>query len=163
MYDCFNIYEETSNAICKFTVLWNYFESYVYGKECNPKNIFMGHEVVDNYDREKCKKLIKNVKTTVLDYAEGANVFDRLIPSNRYGEIGGNRKNIVISFFQINNETEDDANTFIAIEYVIYRIRCNLFHGLKSPYLLNDQIKLFNAINDYLDYMINYFAPCQNH
>ena len=34
---------------------------------------------------------------------------------------------------------------------VIYRIRNNLMHGLKCIEQLNDQIKLFEAVNDVLE------------
>lgn len=161
MYESFGINEETTRAICKFTVLWNYFESHIYGKECNPKKIFSGHRVSNLYVTENCTYLIANVKSTVLEYARGAHVLDRLIPKNRIGELNGNRRDIVMTFFQSKNTTVD-ANTFIAIEYVLYRIRCNLFHGTKSPYFLNDQIHLFNAINEYLDYMVTFFEPYQD-
>lgn len=140
--------ERTIIEIGKFTILWNCFENYYCHNNCSLSKIrTVSSRITINSEQQKAfVEVIKKRRGILVQ-----NI-------NEYVEIGlhpGNArpsqesdKQLMKSFIEQNG---DDLECGCLL--IIYRLRNNLMHGLKSPEELNGQIELFQVINDILEHI----------
>lgn len=140
-----NFKEETVLEIGKFAVLWNIFENEKCQNDCDNSHLI---ELANGYEASK------DWKNFAAELQERAKLNDT--DSNNYVDnelfIGRGRrekleiKNRVKEFIN-SNGSQNLAGGLVAI----YRIRNNMFHGLKDRSSLDNQIDLFKAINTVLE------------
>lgn len=144
----YNFNEETVIEIGKFAILWNIFENTKCDKDCNSSKL--KHLVIDQKTNEFWKRLsliFKNRvivnKTDTFGYAE-----NKLSLGNK---LTTEQKEKVIAFI----ESKGKECLFGGL-IAIYRIRNNMFHGLKDWTNLDNQINLFKGINEFLAQAIQF-------
>lgn len=146
---CFNIKNidsETLATIGKFTILWHQFEKEYF-------NNYFKYEKIDNVIKSKnlhitTDKLVKLKEKVISRYIDRT----RSYGCEKNAHIKKGLKEEIDKFTDSNTPP-----TFLSTICVIYRIRCNLCHGLKDVKDLNNQKDLFEAINDiFLNIEIQY-------
>ena len=130
----------------KFAILWNCFERFQCDKMCSSERIRTIAPVL-HIDKEKQSAL-----AAVLN--KRRSWFGQIIPE--YVETGlyptGARSSsekdcaLMVDFME-----QKGGNLNSGCLLAIYRIRNNLMHGLKMVEQLNDQLELFQAVNDVLE------------
>lgn len=134
---------ETQETVAGFTTMWNFFESTLCG---NRASIAAFERVLESFRPEDM------TQTTSQKLAECL-VFWRM----RYGTPGGFSENFHGLNFRagdrkphveavLSSEGGQPEDQLLALMIIVYRLRNNLFHGLKSLEMLNDQVhNLTNA------------------
>jgi hypothetical protein len=129
---------EAYNTVASLTVLWNYFEAAFCNSSASPHclsrladwpgSVPLSGELV------ACLDYWKNRYVT----SAGTNsVFDGL--NFRRGDQGARVKDVLLG-----NEL-DPKSQFFALLMIVYRLRNNLFHGLKTVDMLNSQVENLTA------------------
>ena len=137
---------ETVLAIGKFSILWSEFEKKNLNNNCTPKKLIEEGEKHKTSDawREFAKKIQGRA-----DYYEGLDiefyVEYSLWPESAH-RMQDEHMKLITEFIKSDGE-ESTSGGFLAI----YRIRNNLLHGLKELEQLDNQIELFNAMNNILE------------
>lgn len=132
-----NIDSKTLITIGKFTILWHQFEK----------------EYCDNHFSVRKFSDVINSKNLYVEPNKMTNLWNivnsRYIDRNKpYGREDDSDEKKQLEK-EINNFTNSCGSpTLLPTICVIYRIRCNLCHGLKDIKDLNNQRDLFEAIND---------------
>lgn len=132
--------------IGKFAISWNCFERFYCDNLCSPAKI-----------REKANDiLIEDGKQSILASVLNERrswynqiTFDYVATGLHPGNAGNSTQSDMICMQNFMDQTGDDLNCGCLL--VIYRIRNNLMHGLKMVEELNNQLKLFNAVNGVLE------------
>ncbi|MBI6799079.1 hypothetical protein KDL21_01925 [Pseudomonas syringae pv. syringae] len=126
---------ETQHSIADFTTMWNFFE----GNLCrNEGNVPAFESVADRYrpSAEQHQKVCGCLAFWRSRYTSEEGIlprFDRLEFRAR------DRRPMVESVLLGQNDEPRDV--LLAMLIIIYRLRNNLFHGLKSLEILNDQVE----------------------
>lgn len=172
--------KEIIEELGKFSLLWAQFELEYCGNNCSDK-LFLNdkefekflqnvnnQEKKDKYtlSREKflglCnfkldfKSLIENLIAELLKYLKKTRktitpefIHEKLYSSNftsYYSQVD----NIIC------NNINDNRELFLGGLLIIFRLRNNLFHGLKDCYSIDKQMEIFKSCNRFLDYLLNY-------
>lgn len=134
--------KETVLEIGKFAILWNIFEKEKCQNDFNIErlSVFIFSKIAELY-WVKLSKVFQNRVDTYDD-----NV-DNYINSKL--SIGRGLKDIEKEYVKEFINTEGQ-NSLIGGLIAIYRIRNNMYHGLKDVSCLNAQIDLFKGINEFL-------------
>ena len=136
------INDELVKEVGKFTILWANFEEKYCNTRCSPEKILkLDYLTVEN------KQFLKNLAECLLgrfDLSEEEFIGYNLIP-----EKADKPKKDVIE--KINDYIILERYSVEGALLLIYRVRNNLMHGLKSCSDLDGQIDLFKAINDILE------------
>lgn len=134
--------------IGKFAILWNWFEGEFCDNKCNYKRL---------------ETVIKNVRIDFQKQKELADVFEVrkymfMQITEEYVDTGLYPNNAKRSW---TDEEERKAmeefidqqgdNIALGCLMTIYRIRCNMMHGLKEVKQLDNQYELFKAVNGVLE------------
>lgn len=136
----FELKEETVLAIGKFTVLWNIFENERFGNHCTV---------------EKLEKLNLGTSKEWQELAQVLNKRQKL-----WGVTQENYVGTKLRTKGLNSAKIEKIKTFLQSEgqqsiegglFILYRIRNNMFHGLKEWQMLDSQTELFNAVNKALE------------
>jgi hypothetical protein len=139
---------ESKNAIMYFALLWSLFES----KFCNER---ASAEAICNKCQAIEESLNNNIFNVFLDYFK-----------NRYvTEEGFNEKFDALNFRRhdkkalvervLKSETNNTIDIASALLIIVYRLRNNLFHGLKWQYNIQGQYSNFDISNQLLIKMIS--------
>jgi len=133
------------NAITDFTFLWSLFEGRLLSESCSVAKLL---SLVDSIEARAA------VRHDAFDaasshfrqrYFDGENftvAFEGLHLRRN------DRQDVVESFLR--NSPENKATTLKGLLIIIYRLRNNLFHGLKWSYGIADQLKNFSHANSVL-------------
>lgn len=135
-----NLQEETMLAIGKFAVLWNIFEREKCKNYCTASKI----EKLTFTTSDKWQQLAEVLKQRQeqFDLTEGQYIARKL----RQQGLNPERIEKIKNFLQSNGREDIVGGLF-----AIYRIRNNMFHGLKEWQMLDSQVELFNAVNKVLE------------
>lgn len=144
----FELKDQTVMEIGKFAILWNGFEGEFCDNKCNYKRL---------------ETVIKNVRIDFQKQKELADVFEVrkymfMQITEEYVDTGLHPNNAKRTW---TDEEERKAmeefidqqgdNIALGCLMTIYRIRCNMMHGLKEIKQLDDQYELFKAVNGVLE------------
>ena len=134
-----NLLPETLKAVENFTLMWNLFEDLLCPN--NNANIPALERLSSQIPNiEKNKQAIAPVFTYYKDrYCSGSG-FNTLFVGLNFRS--GNRREHVER--ALRSDGHDFQSTIFAVMIILYRIRNNLFHGLKSIDTLNDQATNLN-------------------
>lgn len=148
-----DINEKTILEIGRFTILWNIFEDIKCDCNCTYEKIKNAVNSVNNYTpfrelRKEFENRAEMSRCCISDY-----VRTRLYPDDVRARIHGQATNDymprVIEFLNSDGESVYDGALL-----AVWRIRNNMFHGLKSHQELNAQVELFKAMSAVLDEVI---------
>lgn len=132
--------------IGRFSILWNCFERFNCDNACNPakiKNIYQNIKIDKNKEVELAKVL--NERRSWFGQIISEYVETGMYPNNARQ----NKEEDRLLMEKYMEQKEEDLRCGCLL--VIYRIRNNLMHGLKCIEQLNNQLKLFEAINGVLE------------
>lgn len=136
----YDLREETVLAIGKFAILWNIFESQKFENDCTVNKI----EKLKLNKSEQWQRLAEVLKRRQEQFGltEGQYIARKL----RQKGLNSERIEKINKFLQSGGKTNIVGGLF-----AIYRIRNNMFHGLKDYQMLNEQKELFDAVNNVLE------------
>ena len=133
--------------IGKFTILWNIFEKEKCQNHCSHSKLV---QLVSNITSDKNWEFLANTLKRRA-YLTGGNIHIYIDKGLSMGD-GISRPEVKQQIIDFINS--DGRNSLAGGLHAIYRIRNNLFHGLKSWTDLDSQIELFMGLNDFLTYAI---------
>lgn len=135
-----DLHKETVLAVGKFAILWNIFEREKCGNHCTTSKI---EELTFNTS-DKWQRLAEVLKRRQeqFDLTEGQYIARKL----RQRGLNSEQIEKIKRFLQSNGQEDVIGGLF-----AIYRIRNNMFHGLKEYQMLNTQKELFDAVNNVLE------------
>ena len=142
----YNLSEEIVREIGRFAILWNCFENTFLRCECSAgqiRNQYVNIYIDKSSQVEFAKALnnrLRNFHISVQEYVD-----DRLHPALADPSNPANKQ--AMKDF-IEQRGEDNR---LGCLLIIYRLRCNMMHGLKEIYDLNNQLELFSTMNDVLE------------
>ena len=131
-----NLDDKLVIEIGRFSILWNCFERFQCNNACNPTKIKLVSQNI-KIDKNKRRSWFGQV---ISEYVETG-----LYPGNARQ----NQEEDRLLMEKFMEQKEEDVKCGCLL--VIYRIRNNLMHGLKCIEQLNDQLKLFEAVNGVLE------------
>jgi len=119
--------EDTLKFVGIFLVYWNLFEDKFFDKGCNKSKI---EKLLTNPRKLREISVNEGVKSTFKYFKERYCDSDLFKKLNNNLEVGAEIKNI--------NEKEEeelsDIEILVYLIYIVFRFRCNMFHGNKKPY-----------------------------
>jgi len=136
-----NLNAEQLDVIKDFTLLWNIYEN----------RIFDTHFSIDELERKvRNSRFEIDEFEAILTYFQNRYV-DGLSTNDRFGYLNFRRndRQDLVEGVLLGNVT-DNANKIIALGIIVYRLRNNLFHGVKNFEHLNGQVDNFTNANEYL-------------
>lgn len=135
-----DLHKETVLAVGKFAILWNIFEREKCRNHCTTSKI---EELTFNTS-DKWQRLAEVLKRRQeqFDLTEGQYIAGKL----RQRGLNSEQIEKIKRFLQSNGQEDVIGGLF-----AIYRIRNNMFHGLKEHQMLNTQKELFDAVNNVLE------------
>ncbi len=137
IYNNLYIKTETVLEIGKFVILWNIFEKNKCNTRCtNQKLINIGQRYKTTPQWQQFAKVMKN-RACLLDCTIQQYVETKL-------SLGDGTKYADAIMHFINSDGKESIYGGL---FAIYRIRNNMFHGLKERNDLDNQINLFISIN----------------
>lgn len=136
----FELKEETVLAIGKFAVLWNILEREKCENHCTASKI--ENLTLNPSDEWKQLAEVLQRRQEQFNLTEGQYIARKL----RQQGLTPERVKKIKDFLQSGGETNIVGGLF-----AIYRIRNNMFHGLKEWQMLDSQTELFNAVNKALE------------
>ena len=133
----FELKNKTVLEIGKFAILWNWFEKEFCENNCNYSRLKNASENV----RIDSKKQYMFMQVTE-EYVDTG-----LYPDNaRRTRTDAEERKVMEDFID-----QKEGDTTLGCLMTIYRIRCNMMHGLKIVEQLDDQYELFKAVNGVLE------------
>ena len=144
----FELKDETVLEIGKFAVLWNWFEKTFCNNNCNYNRLKESIEFI-KIDETKQKRLAEvfDVRKYMFMQITEDYVNTGLYPDNaRRSKTDKEERKAMEDFI---NQSGDEVA--LGCLMTIYRIRCNMMHGLKIVEQLDDQYELFKAVNGVLE------------
>ena len=149
-----NINNETILEIGKFAILWNVFENTKCSYNCTCAKIIDMEKSIEHLDKEPFERFATELKSRAIKIGRNIETYvnKNVYPSNGARITQTDKTNYipaVIDFIDSDGKKKL-AGAFLAI----YRIRNNMFHGLKGYSELDDQIDLFKAMNAILEEVI---------
>ena len=149
-----NIENETIFEVGRFAILWNVFENTKCNNKCTCAKIVNMEKSIKNSDKEPFERFATELKNRANKIGRTVDKYvnNNVFPINGAIISATDRTNYmpaVIEFIDSSGEN-NLAGAFLAI----YRIRNNMFHGLKGHSALDDQIDLFKAMNAVLEEVI---------
>ena len=139
IHNC-SLQQDTVLSIGKFAIFWNIFESKKFENDCTINKI----EKLKLNKSEQWQHLAEVLKQRQeqFDLTEGQYIARKL---RRQG-LNNERIEKIKNFLQSNGQEDIVGGLF-----AIYRIRNNMFHGLKDCQMLDGQKELFDAVNNVLE------------
>jgi hypothetical protein len=136
---------EQVQCITSFSLLWNLFE----GHYCNQRASIRAFEAIVMRIAEKGILSLNDFNQHII-YFKSRYVTGEQLNSLFHGLCfrPNDRKELVESILLgKNNDTKD---IILSLIIIVYRLRNNLFHGIKSLYEINGQVDNFNNANGIL-------------
>lgn len=133
---------KTLESIGTFSVEWAVFEDSYFGRHCSLSAI-MERISKDTILSGELMSVCEQFRDVLIQYAGGneSEVISRL----KFRSSERNAKKAVADW------VHNDKCTYAAPIAVIYRIRCNMFHGEKMVYMLDGQQELFDMASRVID------------
>ena len=133
---------KTLESIGTFSVEWAVFEDSYFGRHCSLSAI-MERISKDTILSGELMSVCEQFRGVLIQYAGGneSEVISRL----KFRSSERNGKKAVADW------VHNDKCTYAAPIAVIYRIRCNMFHGEKMVYMLDGQQELFDMASRVID------------
>lgn len=144
----FELKNKTVLEIGKFAILWNWFEKEFCENNCNYSRLKDAFENV-RIDSKKQKELadVFEVRKYMFMQVTEEYVDTGLYPDNaRRTRTDAEERKVMEDFID-----QKEGDTTLGCLMTIYRIRCNMMHGLKIVEQLDDQYELFKAVNGVLE------------
>ena len=144
----FELKNKTVLEIGKFAILWNWFEKEFCENNCNYSRLKNASENV-RIDSKKQKELadVFEVRKYMFMQVTEEYVDTGLYPDNaRMTRTDAEERKVMEDFID-----QKEGDTTLGCLMTIYRIRCNMMHGLKIVEQLDDQYELFKAVNGVLE------------
>ena len=135
--------QDTVIEIGKFAILWNLFENNKCGNDCQPSTL------IEIGNRQDISEAFRLFASALKNRAELFNMDNSGYVQNHLSMGRGltsEQKELVVSF--MNSEGMNNAAGGLL---AMYRIRNNMFHGLKEWSDLDSQIELFASMNKVLE------------
>jgi len=149
-YLCISLHTGNNDAFWDFVILWNLFESRLFGSGYSPKKI-----------TALSLKVPSEVIQKTLFYFKGRYVEKGLL--NRRYELlrlrGETDKQPLVEDVLLGKQTAEDAQ-IEAIIIIIGRYRNNLFHGLKEISSIDLQKENFDIANEFLMTVLECNTKC---
>ena len=145
---------QTKNLILDFTILWNLVE-------CNIFNESFTNNYKNNIECDSCARRMATLHKDKIIY-----IFTLLDEYNlkhiclemQFEAYGFNNSHLFYpEFSEIYNSDDLTERTKLLI-YYCYRVRCNLFHGIKEVNELNNQNLLFFALNELMSVILKEYG-----
>ena len=133
---------ELTTMVGKLTILWAHLEDEHYKRNCSAKDIVRKQNLRNLTENTPLYGLANALKRELI-FLSGDNVNTAIANLNCRNQ---DLKDIIYSWLSIDGQVIDTR----AVIGVIYRLRCNMFHGEKSIYSLHYQAQLFNSAIDFL-------------
>jgi hypothetical protein len=142
----YNVDDRMVTELGRFAILWNLFEHSQCENSCNPKIIreIAPHLYIDNAAQTKLARVL-NERCDRFGQDISEYVDSGMYPRNAK-KATAEDKELMEAFLE---QRQGDLRCGCLL--VIARLRNNLMHGLKCVEELNDQYKLFCAVNDVLE------------
>ena len=172
--------KEIVEELGKFSLLWAQFELEYCANNCFDKLFFNdvefekfllnvnGQEKKNNYIflRENflklfnfntnLKPLIKNIISALLKYLHKTK--ETITPEFIHEKLYSN--SFTAYYPQVDNiicnNINDNQELLLGGLLIVFRLRNNLFHGLKDCYTIDKQIEIFKSCNRFLDFLLNH-------
>ena len=144
----FELKDQTVLEIGKFAILWNWFEKEFCENNCNYSRLENASKNV-RIDSQKQKELadVFEVRKYMFMQVTEEYVDTGLYPDNaKRTKIDAEERKVMEDFID-----QKEGDTTWGCLMTIYRIRCNMMHGLKIVEQLDDQYELFKAVNGVLE------------
>jgi len=136
--------------IGKFCVLWSIFENDKCDNDCNIEKLLSLENSISDIDPDKITRLAISLQGRVDMSLRGEELVGYIVEPEKAKRKMPAEKRTKMGQFLASDGQESLAGCLIAI----YRIRNNMFHGLKRLESLNSQIELFRAMNGVLEELI---------
>ena len=141
-----NLDDKLVIEIGRFSILWNCFERFQCDNACNPTKIkLISQNIKIDKNKEVQLAQVLNERRSWFGQVISEYVEMGLYPGNARQ----NQEEDRLLMEKFMEQKEEDVRCGCLL--VIYRIRNNLMHGLKCIEQLNDQLKLFEAVNGVLE------------
>lgn len=138
--------EAERTAIRDFSLLWSLFEGTVLATRANAGRIMEAVNGLREADRLQLEPFEDAIGHFRGRYYDGQN-FTPAFDQHLHFRNGDNRP-LAEAF--VCGQTEDEAEILSGLLIVIYRLRNNLFHGMKWVYGIRDQLDNFRHANESL-------------
>lgn len=144
--------EDTITTLGKFAILWNMFENEKFDKYCTKDKI--KNKTYDITINNDIILFMSNLKMALINYlttpklSQKSQVVKMFYDNNDINVI----ENHVYEY--LNDKPLSDEDKLQGCLFVCLRLRNNLFHGIKDKYSLDDQVKIFKALNNLLEYIV---------
>lgn len=134
LHDGVNLDAECLHAVQNFTLMWNLFESLLCG---NHANIPAFERIVTRQEFKEIPPFLLNLFSYFRSRYVSHGKITHLLEMLRF------RRNDRRDFVEkvLKQESSSPAEIVLSLMIIIYRLRNNLFHGLKSASSLNNQTK----------------------
>ena len=136
--------EDTKKLILDYTILWNMVEHQVYNDSFN-KNEKTDNCINELLMREDINEKVEYIWNLFYEYNSKYNSVEEFYISFNFQNSHINLDEI--SMLYNSTSIEDKIRLLI---YSCYRVRCNLFHGPKNIFYLDEQKLLFLSMNEML-------------
>lgn len=137
---------ETVMEVGIFTILWNLFENAKCDYNCSADKISSMEECLESLAKEPFELLARVLKGRTGSLCSIENyVATRIYPKNNAKITKVDRDShipMVVEFIKSNGQS-----SLVGGLLAIYRIRNNMFHGLKGHSELDEQIELFRSMS----------------
>lgn len=154
-----NIDEAKLKNIFYFTLVWNIFE-----KECCNKNALIG-----TYPKKLAEKLFDKIDVTVVntiyDYFKNRYIVDSDV-NDIFISFDFGKEHAAIEYKAFVQEkllshVPDNKEKLQALLYIAFRLRNNLYHGIKKVEKLYEQNENFKQINTLLMAIVDNKRDCE--
>ena len=147
--EALSLKSESLQAVAGFALLWNLFEGRVCNNDANVKTFQHITQNLASSPAELEKSVDKSLSFYRSRYVEGQEmkpIFNRLNfrPNDRREHVESVLK----------GEIDDFGDKVLALLIIAYRIRNNIFHGLKSASIWDDQAKNISEASRVLSLII---------
>lgn len=128
-----HLHPESVDVVSNFTLMWNLFEGIACQNHANIKTFESLAEKIAQHDPH-LEGVDDAISFWTFRYWTGSNFRDRF---NDLRFRPNDRRDHVEAVLR--KEKTDSASQLLAVMIIVYRLRNNLFHGLKTVDMLNDQ------------------------
>lgn len=130
---------EDNKVVWDFVVLWNLFEHRICDDYFKPNEV---DKYAEGISQDSIDEVFSFFKNRYVSGSETNENFESLFPANK------TRKKEVADFLLMK---ESSALSYVTVSMlIVYRVRCNLFHGVKTIEMWEEQKELFKNANQLL-------------
>lgn len=132
-------------AVRDFSLLWSLFEGTVLGTSASANSIVGAVSALRDQGRLDLRSFRRSIEHFRQRYYDGQN----LTPAFEHLNLrGGDRRPLVEAF--VTGRANSEAEILAGLLIIVYRLRNNLFHGIKWAYGIRGQLENFRRANDTL-------------